>query len=207
MKLLIFGASGRTGRFIMQNLLRKGHTVTAFVRTLKSLEVKNKNLRIVQGNITHEDEVAPVMKGQDAVISALGNKEYAIWHKNTNISEGLENILLTMKKQQVKRLIFVSSFGVSKHIFWPEKLFIKLVLKNIFADIPRQESLIEKSGLNWTIVRPARLADGKFTGQYKAGETLFIWPWSYISRNDVADFVVSCLENKQWISKKVIVRY
>lgn len=206
MKLLIFGASGKTGRLIVQDSLAKGHTVTAFVRNAKKL-VPQKNLRIVEGSLSSKGQLTTAMKGQDVVISALGNKEYNIWHASTAISEALENILFAMERQHVKRLIFITSFGVSKYIFWPEKIFIRAVLRNIFFDIPKQENMIEESGLEWTIVRPSRLTDGKFTGHYKMREKLSIWPWSHISRQDVADFIIKTLETKEWMYKKVTISY
>lgn len=207
MKLLIFGASGRTGRIILEKALLDGHSVTAFVRNPQSLKILNKKLTIFQGDVSHTDDVTKAIKGQDIVISALGNKAYDIWHANTVISDGVKNILLGMKKQKVKHLIFMTSFGVSKHIFLPERFFVKTVLHNIFLDIPTQEAMIEKSGLEWTIIRPARLTDGPFTGKYRRGEDLPIWPWSHISRSDVGDFIMKNLENKEWIHKKVTISY
>lgn len=96
------------------------------------------------------------MKGQDVVISVLGNKIVsALWKPNTIISDGVRNIISGMKKHKVKRLLFVASFGVNEKIFLPEKLFIRIILKNIFTDIPKQEQLIKESALDWSIVHPA----------------------------------------------------
>jgi len=72
MKLLIFGASGGTGRQLVQQALAQGHLVTAFVRNPSKLPIAHQNVRIVQGDALRYDAVEPAVSGQDAVLSALG---------------------------------------------------------------------------------------------------------------------------------------
>src|SRR5579864_103987 len=161
MRILIFGATGGTGRQIVTQALQKRYHVTAFVRNSVVLQsIKDKNLSIIKGNIMDEEQVTSVVKGQNVVISALGNKtSQALWKKHTSISEAVKIIVRSMQKQHVKRLLFLASFGVNKNIFLPEKIFIRIILKNIFADIPAQEQLIKESDCNWTIIHPARLTN------------------------------------------------
>lgn len=208
MKILIFGASGGTGQELVVQGLSRGQNITAFVRNPNALPIKNNKLTLFQGNILNAEQVAEVIEGQDAVISVLGNKtSKAIRKSNTIISEGLQNIISAMKKNGVKRLLFVTSFGVSDNIFLPEKIFIKIFLKNIFADIPEQERLIVNSGLNWTIVRPARLVNNPKTGNYRAGENLRFGIFSKISRADVADFLLKNLNKSESFGKITTISY
>ncbi len=72
MKLLIFGASGRTGRQLVEQALAQGHVVTAFVRHPAKFRVSHANLRVAQGDVLRYDNVEPAVTGQDAVLSALG---------------------------------------------------------------------------------------------------------------------------------------
>lgn len=72
MKVLVFGASGGTGRNIVQQALAQGHTVTAFVRDPARIRVAHESLRIVRGDISSSDSVTAAVAGQDAVLSALG---------------------------------------------------------------------------------------------------------------------------------------
>jgi putative NADH-flavin reductase len=72
MKLLIFGASGGTGRQLVEQALAQGHLVTAFVRNPAKLPIAHQNLRIAQGDALHYETVEPAVTGQDAVLSALG---------------------------------------------------------------------------------------------------------------------------------------
>ncbi|HLF88268.1 MAG TPA: NAD(P)H-binding protein [Anaerolineales bacterium] len=72
MKLTIFGATGRTGRYLVEQALDAGHNVTAYVRNPAKLRYKHENLHVVQGEITEVGKVVEAIAGADAVISALG---------------------------------------------------------------------------------------------------------------------------------------
>lgn len=208
MKILIFGATGGTGKELVQQGLAQGHDITAFVRNPSKFSIKGKNLFIVQGDVRNTEDVEKALNGQQVVISALGIKtSKALWKPNTIISDGIINIVSAMKKQKVKRILFLASFGVNEDIFYPEKLFIRTVLKNIFADIPRQEKLIKESGLDWTIIHPARLVNTPKTGVYKSAEHLPIGLFSKISRADVADFILKEIEASMSIRKTITMSY
>lgn len=207
MHILIFGATGGTGKQLVLQGLAQGHGITAFVRNPSLLQIQHTHLRVVKGSIVADSDLDSAMKGQNAVISALGNKTKKVLLKsNTTISEGLKRILEAMERNKVKRLVFLSSFGVSEHIFLPEKLFIRIVLKNIFADIPLQEKLIKESDREWTIIRPARLTNGVKSGNYTIGEDVPIGPFSHISRSDVASFLLTCIDASEYNRKIITMR-
>lgn len=208
MRIILFGASGGTGRQIIEQGLQKGYKITAFVRNPDTLKIKDKNLFIFKGDILDEKSVESSMKNQDAMVSVLGNKtKDAFWKRNTFISQGVKNIIHAAQKKGIRRFLFVSSFGVSEDIFLPEKFFIKFLLKNIFADIPLQEKLITKSDLDWTIIRPARLINGSKTEKYKFKEHLRIGPLSRISRADVADFILRNIKPRDFLNKVITISY
>lgn len=206
--ILVFGATGRTGTKFVTQALNRNYRVTAFVRDPSRLQIKNDNLTVFQGNILNPVDVDNSVEGQDIVVVLLANKTSdAVRKSNTIISEAMVNIIAAMKNQGIKRLLFVSSFGLNHKIFWPEKIFIKTILKNIFADIPKQEELIKQSNLDWVIVRPARLVNEVKTGKYKMGQDIPIGLFSKISRDDVADFLVKNLENDSLIGKTITISY
>jgi len=208
MRIIIFGASGGTGRELVKQGLSLGHIIAAFVRNPNSLEVKDEKLTIFQGDVLNAEQVSRAVEGQDVVISVLGNKtSKAIRKSNTVISEGLQNIIAAMDRNNLKRLLFVTSFGVSENVFLPEKLFIKIFLKNIFADIPKQERLIQASGLDWTIVRPARLVNTPKTANYNAGDNLRFGIFSKISRTDVADFLLKSVDKREYFRKIIGLKH
>ncbi|MFA5107686.1 MAG: NAD(P)-binding oxidoreductase [Patescibacteria group bacterium] len=205
-RVLIFGASGRTGRHLLSQALERGFTVTAFVRHPEALPIQNQKLVAFTGDVLDAGQVAEAIRNQDAVISVLGNPtRQAIRGRIRAVSEGTKNIIAGMTAAGVRRLVFVTAFGVSTHIFYPEKLFIRLFLKNLFADLPDQERLIRASNLDWTIVRPARLTNGPLTGACRSGKSLYIHPFSKISRADVAGFLLRALDTPETIGQTLTI--
>jgi uncharacterized protein YbjT (DUF2867 family) len=85
MNLLVFGATGGTGRAIVSQALEQGHRVAAFTRHPEAVKTEHKNLIVVSGDILDYASVERAVKGQDVVLSVLGTK--AIW-RSTTISEG-----------------------------------------------------------------------------------------------------------------------
>jgi putative NADH-flavin reductase len=208
MRILIFGATGGTGRCLVSQGLEQGLQVTAFVRNSGALTVKHPNLMIVKGGLSDHNSITNALNGVSAVISVLGNNtRKALFKPNNIISRSLPSIISAMQQGRVDRLLFVSSFGVNAKIFWPEKLLLRTLLSNLFIDLPVQETLIKGSGLNWTIVRPARLTNGPTTGECRSGEDIYIHPFTSISRADVADFLLKEAVSPEYQRKVVTISY
>jgi putative NADH-flavin reductase len=108
MKLVIFGATGGTGRQLVEQALAEGHQVTAFARRPAALQVRHDRLRIAAGDVSDAARVESAIEGQDAVLSALGaTKKQAI------CADGMANILAAMRRAGVRRVIVLSAFGAS----------------------------------------------------------------------------------------------
>jgi putative NADH-flavin reductase len=208
MRILIFGATGGTGRCVVSQGLEQGRQVTAFVRNSGALTIKHHNLTIVNGGLSDRNSMTHALHRVDAVISVLGNNtRKALFKPNNVISQSLPSIIDAMQQGRVERLLFVSSFGLNAKMFWPEKLLLRTLLKNLFTDLPAQETLIQESGLNWTIVRPGRLTNGPKTGECRSGEDMYIHPFTSISRADVADFLLKEAVSPQFQRKVVTISY
>src|ERR1700676_3938507 len=207
MRILIFGATGGTGRYVVSQGLEQGCQVTAFARNQATLTAKHPNLTIVEGGLSDHNAITHALNGVNAVISVLGNTtRKALFKSNNVISQNLPNIISAMQQGKVARLLFVTSFGVNGKIFWPAKLLLTL-FRNLFADLPMQEKLIKESGLNWTIVRPARLTNGPKTGECRSGENIYIHPFSSISRADVAGFLLKEAVAPEYQRKVATISY
>jgi len=109
MKLVLFGATGKSGLEIVKQSLAKGDVVTAFVRDPAKLELEHENLKVIQGDIIEVASVGQAIQGQDAVVCALGSSELK---KTTVRAEGTKNIIQGMKENKVKRLVIISAMGV-----------------------------------------------------------------------------------------------
>jgi putative NADH-flavin reductase len=212
MNLLVFGATGGTGRVLVAQALEQGHRVTVFARNPDAIETQHENLVVVQGDILDYASVERAVKGQDAVLSALGTRAI---RRNTTISDGTRNIITAMEKNGVKRLVFESSISIGdskpqqrqfgllyKIIIFP------LILRNMFRDKEIQERYIMQSTLDWVIVRPAVLINGPRTGVYRnefnAADTSVK---AKISRADVADFMLKQLTDDTYVHKAPSLSY
>jgi len=116
-----------------------------------------------------------------------------------------------MEEKQVKRFICQTSLGFadSKEVLpWHMKyLIVPFILKNAFKDHELQESVIEKSSLDWTIVRPGNMTNGKLTKDYKHGFDPSEKIKLKVSRSDVAHFMLDQVNDKQYVHRKVGVSY
>src|SRR5271167_4478752 len=194
MRVVIFGSTGGTGQQLVEQALERGHLVTAFVRNPAKLTITHKDLTIAKGDVLDYAAVEAAVRGQDAVLSALGARTLA---KTTMLSEGTKHILGAMEKLGVRRFVSESSLGVGDSYGQLNFLFtyvvLPLLLRRAFADKEVQEQAIRSSGgVDWVIVRPAMLTNGPRTGKYRTGFAVRDRSITgKISRADVADFMLN----------------
>ncbi|HXW95717.1 MAG TPA: SDR family oxidoreductase [Nitrososphaerales archaeon] len=208
MKVLVFGAAGRTGRNIVDQALNRGYQVTAFIHKTRGIEKDvEKGLQAVQGDVLNFGDVERAVAGHDAVLSALGRGS----SRRQVTFPGTKNIVEAMEKLGVRRLIVESAFGAgesAKEMSFLDRFLVRgVLLRSSFRDKDMMEGYVEKSGLEWTIVRPPRLTDGPRRGRYRAGERIPLNIRSGMSREDAADFMLEQVEGKEFINKKPSVGY
>ena len=209
MQLLVLGSTGGTGRAIVSQALEAGHRVTAFVRNPDKMPERHERLRVVAGDAASgAPSLGEAMRGQDVVLSALGvSKSFT---PNGLIQRSVTSILAEMQAHHVRRLIFTSALGVGDSLRdtpLPLRIFMRLFLKEVYADKLAGESLIKRSNLDWTIVQPAVLTNGPLTRKYRSGERLPVRGFARISRADTAHFILSQLDDRAYLRKVVTVAY
>lgn len=207
-KIVIFGATGGTGRELVRQGLERGHSVTAFVRDPDKLGISHENLEIFTGDVFEYDSVKPAVSGQDAVISALGAPASV---KEKVRSEGTKNIIRAMKETGVSRFICMTTIGMGEskvHLPLLFKYFlVPFILKDAFADSAVQEKYIVESDLDWTIVRPGSLTDKPATGGYRHGFSREEKVKAKVSRADVAAFMLDQIGDGSYLRKKPAISY
>jgi putative NADH-flavin reductase len=210
MNVLIFGASGGTGRELVKQGVEQGHNLTAFVRNPANFEIRHANLRIVKGDITGYASVEGAAGGHDAVMSALGAS--TVLRREPAFTAGTRNIVKATEQAGVRRFIYLSALTVravrDQLNFLGRYVIAPIVLRNVAADHEANESIIQQSRLDWTIVRPPRLTNGERTGVYRSGERIdskSIIP--EISRADLAEFMLKQLADDTFLRKAVSVMY
>ncbi|UHD15549.1 NAD(P)-dependent oxidoreductase [Thiocapsa bogorovii] len=196
MHIALFGATGGTGRQVLDQALAQGHAVSALVRDPAKL-AERAGLTLVVGDVLDQTATTRCVQGVDAVICVLGS------HGSREPIEALGTriVLDAMRDTGVRRLIAVTSLGVGdsrEQINWAFRVIMDLTLKPIMMAKEEQERLIKASGLDWTIVRPGGLTDGPRTGAYRFGRDRSI-KGGRISRADVADFVLRQLTDPAFI--------
>ena len=204
MNVLVFGASGATGREVVKHALDRGYSVDAFVRDPDKFEIKHANLTLTVGDVTECASVERAVRGRDAVASALGSGNSL--SSAPALIDGIRNIIRAMSHAGVRRLVYLSMLGAGgsrKQLGFVDRyIVVPLLLRNVEADHARKETLIKQRTLDWVIVRPPRLTNGPYTGRYRSGEdvrdrTLL----ASISRADVADFIVKQFTDDRYVHR------
>ena len=206
MHIAIFGATGGTGKEIVKQLLTAGHEVTALVRDSSKVKKKEDKLYLVVGDVLDIHKVEEALAAADAVICTLGNSSN---NPDDVVSQGTDNIIESMKKQGISRLVVVSSMGVGDSIEQVSrsfKMLTKTVLRKSIEDKERQESIVMASELDWVIVRPSGLSNGPATGEYYFGTDKTIEA-NQISRADVAACVIEQLFDDTYLCQAPVITY
>jgi putative NADH-flavin reductase len=178
--------------------------VSAFVRNPSKLRIDKDRITIFTGNVADYQSVEDAIANQEAVLSALGAS--SPFKRDFTLVNGVQNIVTSMTKKNVRRFIYQSFLGVKENRnelgFLINNIF-PLVLKNLILDHEAKEDIIVNSNLNCTIVRCPILTNRSFTGEYRDGEhitSVSILP--FISRADVADFMLKQLTHYKYLHKK-----
>lgn len=195
MKIILFGASGKTGLELTRQALERQHEVTAFIRPTSTFALQHERLQRATGQLDDVPALVNSIQGQDVVVSALGAAHPFTYDPVVVI--GMGNILQAMKSAGVHRLIYLSPLAVKEnrgeagfflHYIAP------VLLRTEIRGHEDREALIKKSGLNWTLVRAPFLTLGPHTGQFKMGPDLqFHGFLPKLSRADVADAMLQQL--------------
>src|SRR5262249_11746983 len=159
MRLFVLGATGRTGRALLGQATKRGHRVTAFVRSPEKLAEAGSGAEVRKGDPRNVEELKAAVYGHDVVVSALGLPGLG---ESTILSDAARATVDAMGAAGVPRLLVVSAGMLfdNSAIAW---ILRSTLLRYIASDSARMEQILESSGLDWTIVRPPQLTNGPLT--------------------------------------------
>jgi putative NADH-flavin reductase len=210
MKLVIFGATGRTGVPLVKKALEGGHKVVAFVRSsdkLKEQHGDHQELTYLQGDIQDASKVKEAIADADAVLSVLGPTQNK---PDYQVSQGTRNIVEAMKGHVVRRLVISAGAGVGGEGDAP-KLFnhlitfvLKLAAKHVLEDMTRTVALVRNADLDWTVVRVPMLTDEPAKGSVRVG-VVGKGTGARLSREDMAEFMLKQVTNTTHIRKSPVI--
>ena len=203
MKVLVFGASGKTGSLVVQKALAAGHRVTAFVHDRTQLT--SPATEIIEGDASDPGLVRSAVAGHDAIIDTIGGKTP---YKDTELERNAAgNIIAAMRAEGVLRLLVISMMGIGDSAeqtpFWYEHLLMPTFLRGSTKDKTAMEAEVRESGLEFVIARPPILTEDPGTGSFQ------VIPHQSkghkITREDLAQFLVDQLTSDAYLGQAVVV--
>ncbi|WP_371802499.1 NAD(P)-dependent oxidoreductase [Candidatus Lokiarchaeum ossiferum] len=204
MKISVFGATGNLGKRFVSTALEKGHQIVAYVRSPEKMSFQNENLTVIKGDVFDKDKIAKSIQGTDAVFISWRMRSQKI----PLFSEGTQNVVECMKKNDIQRIIVMSEYAYGDH--FRNFGFVMKGLTKLYGKMAKfqqnerrlQDTAIYESGLDWTINRIRSLAD-KPTKDFK----MTLEPKSKVgsvSFESAASKIVSQFENpKEFIQKDI----
>ena len=213
MRILLLGATGRTGKIILDKALGDGDKVTAIARDKSKLEGTNAD--IIEGTPYNKATVVAAIKGCEAVVSTLNvsRKTDSPWAKLRSpkdlISRSVQNAVESMKENNIKRIIVLSTLGAGDS---REKmpllfnLFISMTnLRYAFKDHTRQEEILAQSGLDWTVIRLPMLTNDEGENEVivnmNDGKKLN----RNVNRETVARFILNIINEEKYFKKIIAI--
>ncbi|RCR70575.1 NAD(P)-dependent oxidoreductase [Larkinella punicea] len=198
MKIALIGATGFVGSALLKEALHRGYDVTAIVRHPEKNTVENPQLTAVKGDVLNEAEVAGLVAGHDAVVSAYN----AGWQNPNLYNEylaGSHAIQNGTKKAGVKRLLVVGGAGsleiapgvqlIDTPQFPAEWKPGALAARDYLNTLKKEEDL------DWTFISPAILLEpGERTGQFRLGTNQPVFDENGVSKISVEDLAVALLD-------------
>jgi putative NADH-flavin reductase len=209
MKVLILGGTGRLGRVLVPQAMARGHEVTVLVRDPKRLGGQSQGARAIEGNALDPATVDRAVEGQDAVIYALGTRQF--FKPITLFSESTRTLIAAMERRGVRRLVAITGIGAGDTVghggFLNDRIGLPTILKRIYADKNRQEALIRQSHLEWVILRPAGFIGNRQRVNFRVATELEGVTIKWISRADAAAFALDQLSDNRYIGKSPLIGY
>lgn len=208
MKVLVIASSRRIRRQLIAQAQTEGHQVTA-LEEKRRFRWRRPKHRAVEGDVLEERSLHPALAGQEAVVCWLeprprGENDSYLW-------EGTANLIRAMEKHGVQRLVCISACGAGEsrgHCgFFYDKIVQPLFRRREYEDRDRQEELIRGTGLEWVIVRPARLTTGAARGEYMVLTDLRNFKAGRIAVVDAVEFVLKQLGSNFYLFQAPLVTY
>ena len=201
--IALFGATGKTGRRVLDRALAAGYGVRALVRAPERLKREHPNLTVIRGDVLDSSAVAEVVAGADVVLSLFGQVKGS---SRTLQTDGTRVIVEAMKAAGVNRIVTLSGGGlrdpqdrpkVADHVI---RFLLKTLSGNVLADAEGHLQVLRASGLDWTVVRGPRLTEKPGRGAYRQGR-VGVGTGTTISRDDLADFILTQVHDRAFVGQ------
>jgi putative NADH-flavin reductase len=191
-RVTIFGATGRTGRLLVGEAVRRGLETTALVRN-PARATFDAGVRIVEGDARDAAAVATVLEGADAAVSVMAIPEGT--PPITDLSDAVGTMVPAMEEYGPRRLVVT----VNASVFHDRP--VKPPFDVVAEEHRRNAARLRASSLDWTLLAPMFLTDDPGTGAYTAH--LDAKGGGGFPRADLALAVLDALDHDDWVGHAV----
>jgi putative NADH-flavin reductase len=212
MRVAVFGASGRTGGLLVERCLAAGYEVTALVRTPATFAWRDR-VRVMEGSVFDAEAVRRTIAGAEVVLSALGARSLK---KEDVLERAVPLIVEAMRAEGVRRIVVLGGSSAIAGSLDKQPAMVRWFLRRVlYEGVLKWPSVAQRaqwealkgSGLDWTMVLPPMLTEGKGRGKFRVDGEALPPRGSRIARADVADFMVAQIGSGEWVGEGVYVAW
>lgn len=207
--IAIFGGSGATGKALISHAPSKGLKVRALARKASSIGSGSDRVTVLEGALSNAEDVMATLRGCAAAICVFGPRPP---YDDIFCEQATSVIVSAMQRLGIPRLVcqtggMIGAYRANRT--FPFQLMADMFKRHssqVANDREAQERVAMHSGLAWTIVKPPRLSDAAAKGTWRAGKDVRLGMLSSISRDDLADFLLTETVRPQYTGQAVFVR-
>ncbi len=200
-KIAVIGGTGKSGQYLVQNLLKKGYSLKLLLRHPESFTIQNSLIEVVKGDARDETAIHSVIEGANIVISTLGQPK----GEKSIFSDAAKNIIHAMNHYGIRRYIVTTGLSVNTPSDQKNER-VKMATDWMYQNYPEttadkqaEYQLLVDSSLDWTLVRLPLIS---LTEESFPIETSIMdCKGENISAADLAEFLVSQIEDSGYLQK------
>jgi putative NADH-flavin reductase len=215
MKILLLGATGRTGKLVVNEVLQRGHELNCLVRDPQKIKSVHERLKVFQGSPEKKSDLEASIKNCEAIINVLNvsrNSDFP-WSKlrtpPTFLSEVMKNVIELAENHSAKRIVVCSAWGAAETKkdlpSWFRWFIDNSNIGYTYRDHERQEKLLMSSRLLWTIVRPVGLTNFKKYQEIIETFNNKPKPRMTVNRISLARYLVEAISNESLVYKAPVI--
>ncbi len=209
MKVAILGSTGFTGKILIHKAVAAGYKVKTLARNPEKLEDLSDKIEIIQGSVFNPSAVEATIEGTEAVLSTIGPPQRNPGNPEL-YEKAMKDIVRILDKHGIKRYIHIGGAahkGGENEIWNFKRKFLRLFLnifgKQILVAKHLEWEVLKLSDLDWTLIRPPRIANEAASGNTTVDEKNL--RNLKVSVEDLTDFILLQISSKEWIRKAPLI--
>lgn len=205
MKITILGSTGFVGKVLIKKVIAAGYQVKTLARNPEKLEEIKDKVEIIKGSVFESSSLEAALEGAEVVLSTIGPPAGKPGDPY-QYENAMKDIVRIMDRKGIKRYIHIGGAahqGGENEVWNFNRKFLRhflnLVGKQILVAKHLEWEVLKSSDLDWTLVRPPRIANSAASGNISADEKVL--KSLKINVGDLTDFVLHQITSKEWIRK------